>query len=206
MTGASGHPVEAHNGSFWTWVYKYFLYSCEGALLLIPTVEKHRWECQEEQGPSEVIEIWESQREPSLVKARVAKCASTLLIRLVVIKWEFVLVTLGDRHHLDGLVVIGSLVIIRRACGWPNSSCERLWVIHRDGVSKNQLVESTWSLCRSRGSYTLARVLQRGLVGSGDSLIPRQNIATFLLLSLLWAFTLSNSILVIYIHRIAMLE
>ena len=62
-----------------------------------------------------MIEIWESQREPSLVKARVAKCASTLLIRLVVVKWEFVLVTLGDRHHLNGLVVIGSLVIIRRS-------------------------------------------------------------------------------------------
>ena len=48
-----------------------------------------------------------------------------------------------------------SLVIIRRACGWPNSSCERLWVIHRDGVSNNQPVESTWSLRGSRGSYTL---------------------------------------------------
>ena len=28
-----------------------------------------------------------------------------------------VLETLGDRHHLDGLVVIGSLVFIRRGCG-----------------------------------------------------------------------------------------
>ena len=137
---------------------------------------------------------FENPRETSLVKATVAKCASPLLIRLVVVKWEFVLVTLGDRHHLDGLVVIGSLVIIRRACGWPNSSCERLWVIHRDEVSKKQPVESTWSLRRSRGSYTLARVLQRGLMGSGDSLIPRQNIAAFLPLYLLWAFTLSNSI------------
>ena len=131
---------------------------------------------------------------------------STLLIRLVVVKWEFMLVTLGDRHHLDGLVVIGSLVIIRRDCGWPNSSYERLWVIHRDGVSKNQHVESTWSLRGSRESYTLARVLQRGLVGSDDSPIPQQNIAAFPLLSLLWAFTWSISILVIYIPRIAMLK
>ena len=46
-------------------------------------------------------------------EARVAKCASTLLIRLVMVKLEFVLVTLGDRHQLDGSVVIGSLVIIR---------------------------------------------------------------------------------------------
>jgi hypothetical protein len=50
----------------------------------------------------------------------------------------------------------------------------------RDGVSKNQPVKSTWSLRGSRGSNTLARVLQRGLVGSGDSSIPRQNIAVFL--------------------------
>ena len=134
-----------------------------------------------------MIEIWESQREPSLVKINSSKVCIHLLIRLVVVKWEFVLVTLSDRHHLDGLVVIESLVIIRRACGWPNSSCERLWVIHRDGVSKNQPIESTWSLCGSRGSYTLARVLQRGLVGSGDSPIPRQNIIAFLLLFLFWA-------------------
>jgi hypothetical protein len=32
------------------------------------------------------------------------------------------------------------------------------------------------------GSYTLAWVLQRGLVGSGDSPIPRENIAVFLTL------------------------
>jgi hypothetical protein len=38
-----------------------------------------------------------------------------LLIRLVVVKLEFFLVTLGDRHHLDGLVVIESSVIIRRS-------------------------------------------------------------------------------------------
>ena len=56
MTGASGHPAEAHNSSFFNQGYKYFLHSCEGALLLIPTAEKHLCECQEEQGPSEVIE------------------------------------------------------------------------------------------------------------------------------------------------------
>ena len=191
------HPVTQQRHimvRFFSPCYKYFLHSCVGVLLLIPTAEKHLWECQEEQGPSEVIEIWESQREPSLVKARVAKYASILLIRLVVVKWESMLVTLGDRHHLDGLVMIGSLVIIQRACGWPNSSCEQLWVIHSDGVLKNQPVESTWSLRGSRGSYTLARVLQRGLVGSGDSLIPRHVSSP---LYLPWSFTLSNSILVL---------
>ena len=57
MTGAFGHPAEAHNGLFFSRVYKYFLHSCVGVLLLIPTAEKHLRECQEEQGPSEVIEI-----------------------------------------------------------------------------------------------------------------------------------------------------
>jgi hypothetical protein len=34
---------------------------------------------------------------------------------IVLVKWEFMLVTLGDRHHLDGPVVIGSLMIIQRS-------------------------------------------------------------------------------------------
>ena len=57
LTGASGHPVEAHNGLCFNRVYKYFLHSCVGILLLIPTAEKHLCECQEEQGPSGVVEI-----------------------------------------------------------------------------------------------------------------------------------------------------
>jgi hypothetical protein len=36
-------------------------------------------------------------------------------LRLVLVKWEFMLVTLSNRHHLDGSVVIESLVIIRRS-------------------------------------------------------------------------------------------
>ena len=57
MIGASGHPAEAHNGSFFSHGYKYFLHLCVGELLLIPTAEKDLRECQEEQGPSEVFEI-----------------------------------------------------------------------------------------------------------------------------------------------------
>ena len=57
LTGASGHPAEAHNGSFFSPCYKYSLHSCVGALLLIPTAEKHLRECQEKQGPTKVIEI-----------------------------------------------------------------------------------------------------------------------------------------------------
>ena len=57
LTEASGHPAEAHNGSFFSHGYKYFLHSCVEVLLLIQTIEKHLCECQEEQGPSEMIEI-----------------------------------------------------------------------------------------------------------------------------------------------------
>ena len=67
MTGASGHPIEAHNGSFFSRCYKLKLHSRVESLLLIPTAEKHVCECQEEQGPSEVIEIRESKRVASLV-------------------------------------------------------------------------------------------------------------------------------------------
>ena len=78
--------------------------------------------------------------------------------------------------------------------GGSCQACERFWAIHRDGVSKNQPVESTWSLRGPRGSKTLARVLQRGLVESGDSPIPRENIAEHFLALLLYflAFTLRN--------------
>jgi len=61
--------------------------------------------------------------------------------------------------------------------GGPSRSCERLWAIHRAGEAKDQPVESTWSLRRSRGSYTLARVLQQGLVESADSPIPQEKLS-----------------------------
>ena len=87
--------------------------------------------------------------------------------------------------------------------GGSCQACERFWAIHRDGVSKNQPVESTWSLCGPRESKTLARVLQRGLVESGDSLITRQNITEHFLPLLFYflAFTLC-----FYIPRITTLE
>jgi len=48
------------------------------------------------------------------------------------------LVTLGDRHHLDGsMVIVGTRspsVLVSGSC----QACERLWAIHRDGVSKNE--------------------------------------------------------------------
>ena len=41
LTGAFGHPVEAHNSLFFSHGYKYFLHSCVGVLLLIPIAKKH---------------------------------------------------------------------------------------------------------------------------------------------------------------------
>ena len=99
-----------------------------------------------------------------LVRSRVAKCASTLFIRLVVVKWESVLVTLGDRHHLDGLVVIGSFVIIQRACGWPNSSCERLWVRREHLILariKGELHPCTGAPTRTCGEWRLSDTLAK---------------------------------------------
>jgi len=74
--------------------------------------------------------------------------------------------------------------------GGSCQACERFWAIHHDGVSKNEPVESTWSLRVPRGSKTLARVLQRGLVECGDSPIPRQNIAEHFLPLLLYILVL----------------
>jgi hypothetical protein len=46
-------------------------------------------------------------------------------------------------------------------------------------VAKDHLIVSTWFLRGPRGSDTLARVLQRGLGESADSLIPRENEGVF---------------------------
>jgi hypothetical protein len=72
-------------------------------------------------------------------------------------RWE-----LGD--HREDLV------------GDPTQVCKRSRGIHRAGVAKDHLVVSTWFLRGPRGSDTLARVLQRGLVESADSSIPREKL------------------------------
>jgi len=47
-------------------------------------------------------------------------------------------------------------------------------VIHSNhfGVEKGKLIENTWSMYGSRGIRPLCGVLQQGLVGIHDSLIP----------------------------------
>jgi len=78
--------------------------------------------------------------------------------------------------------------------GGSCQACEWLWVIHLDEVSNNQPIETIWSLHGPSGSKTLVWVLQRGVVESVDSPIPRQNIIEpFLpLLHYFLAFTLCN--------------
>ena len=57
LTGASGHPVEAHNGSFLAYVINTTSFRVWGYFCSFQQLRKHLRECQEEQGPSEVIEI-----------------------------------------------------------------------------------------------------------------------------------------------------
>jgi hypothetical protein len=69
--------------------------------------------------------------------------------------------------------------------------CTRSGGIHRIGEAKDHLIVSTWFLRGPRESDTLARVLQRGLVESADSSIPRKNWRSLLVHTLLSVFTLS---------------
>ena len=64
-----------------------------------------------------------------------SKCASSLLLARVDQVKLFLLVTLGDRHHIDGLVVL-----FLRACDGDCSSLKILvrgLVIRRSGVEKD---------------------------------------------------------------------
>ena len=66
---------------------------------------------------------------------RSSKCASSLLLAWVDQVKLFLLVTLGDRHHLDGLVVF-----FLRACGGDCSSLKILvrgLGIHRSEAEKD---------------------------------------------------------------------
>jgi len=151
----------------------------------------------QERSKSQVrIEIWEIYCEnPSLVEFQESSVHPPLSSALIRSSESSLFVTLGDRHHLDGSVVIGGTKTTQSSCGWL-VSC--LWVVLGD--SPRWSVEESarrehLDLARIKGSKALARVLQRGLVESGDSPIPRKNIAEHFLalllyfVQLLWAFT-----------------
>jgi hypothetical protein len=63
--------------------------------------------------------------------------------------------------------------------------------IHRTREAKHHLIVSTWFLRGPRGSDTLARVLQQGLVESADSSIPWEKWRSFFVPTLLSTFILS---------------
>ena len=131
---------------------------------------------QERSKSLERIEIWEiSFENPSLVEFHESSVHPPLSSAMFGSSESSLLPTLGDRYHLDGSVVIGGTKTARSSCGWLVSS---LWAVLGDSP-------------------------RRGLVESGDSLIPRQNITEHFLPLLLYflAFTLC-----LYILRIAMLE
>ena len=139
-----------------------------------------------------MIKIWESQRESSLVRSRVAKCASIFLPRFVVVKWEFVFVTLGDRHHLDGLVVIGSLVIIQRSL-WMTQL--KLWAVVDDSPRRSveeSIHREHLILARINGElhpYVGAPMRTSGEWWLSDTSAKHRRVPFSLYL--LWAFTLS---------------
>lgn len=51
---------------------------------------------------------------------RVASMHTTFSLAVIRSSEKFVFIILSDKHHLYGLVVIGSVVMTWRACGWHN--------------------------------------------------------------------------------------
>ena len=60
-----------------------------------------------------LVEFQETSVHPPLSSAFIGSSESSLLV------------TLGDRHHLDGLVVIGGTKTAQSSCGWLVSSIVR---------------------------------------------------------------------------------
>jgi len=59
---------------------------------------------------------------PSLVEFQELSVHSPLSSALFGSSESSLLVTIGDRHHLDGSVVIGGMKTVRSSCGWLLSS------------------------------------------------------------------------------------
>jgi len=186
-SSASGAPVLCGKqvAGPWTWWGVFILLHLVDGRSLAHLI---RWEipcgAREKQEPREDWELSDFLSESfSSWVLRVHVCIHHSLETCLGSSESSLLVTLGGRHHLDGLMVIGGTKTALSSYGWLVSS---LWAVLGD--SPQQSVEESTRrehlvLARTKGSKTLARVLQRGLVASGDSSIHRQNIATFFLLS-----------------------
>ena len=103
-------------------VYLYSSTSSMGGLLPICSVENHLV-VQERSKSLKRIEIGEiSGENPSLVDFQESSVHPPLSSALFGSSESSLFVTLGDRHHLDGSVVIGGTKITRSSCGWLVSS------------------------------------------------------------------------------------
>jgi hypothetical protein len=89
------------------------------------------------------------------------------------------LVTFGDRHRLDGLVVVFLVSYLKESCEKLQEGCARF------GIRRSEVGE--W--IPTREHLILARVLQRGLGESANSSIPWKKIGV-LTLSLLSAISI----------------
>ena len=129
---ASGAPVfwGIRVAGPWTWwEYLYFSTSSMGGLLPIWLAEKHLV-VQERSKSLERIENWVIYWvNPPLVSSKSSSVHPPLSRALFGSSESYLLVTLGDHHHLDGLVVIGGTKTAQSSCGWLVSS---LWAVLGD--------------------------------------------------------------------------
>ena len=109
--------------------YLYSSTSSMGGLLPIWSVENHLV-VQERSNSLERIENWEiSCENPSLVEFQESSVHPPLSSALIRLSESSLLVTLGDRHHLDGSVVFGGTKTVWSSRGWLVSS---LWAVLGD--------------------------------------------------------------------------
>lgn len=148
------------------------------------------------------LEFWNHLINNLISTLRVASMHTTFSLAVIRSSEKFVFIILSDKHHLDGLVVIGSVVMTWRACGWYNLSLYKVV----GGSSCRSSEEPTHSehfiYACTKGKGILVGVLQQGLMASANS--PQQNIKEFLISFLLYTFIFENIVLSIYYTRIVM--
>jgi len=89
---------------------------------------------REKHDPREDWELSNFLRDPSLVSSKSSSVHPPLSSALFGSSESSLLVTIGDRHHLDGLVVIGGTKITWCSCGWLVST---LWAVVGDSPRRS---------------------------------------------------------------------
>ena len=114
----------------WTWWVVFILLHLVHGRSLAHLIS---WEspcgAREKQEPREDWELSDLLTESFSSEFQEFKSASPLSSALFWLSESSLLVTFGDRHHLDGLVVIGGTKTVRSSCGWLVSS---LWAVLGD--------------------------------------------------------------------------